>query len=527
MKLNRKHLIGLILSIGFNVNIWAQLCLFEGTLVEVEGQQTASIFTEDTDIFYDNELLIDDQLMAINQTEEYSFNSMNELEALLDCKFYVGSDFNDAISGVLLSLDLNNELNENGIYKLDYVKFEDYQRPFEFVMINKEYLYEFVNTQRYIFREALYYEASEDSEAIVTIVTPDQISGSLEITHPAEYETVTEQVFVQGSYDSLSIVPAEFGTVYNVIYNEVSSCPNAEFETIEETILIKEAHVELEKVPEQFKFVTEAVVESFPYTGADYYERELTNFDTLQEIYSVSLELESVNFDCDNLNFLLCSEYDEISDSLFSVSGLGLAYPGCKEGYTSAGVFCYSDSIDIPYKYTTRTYTVLDIPATTKATEVPAEYTTINLQRVSNKNEIDSGCVTLEYDSIAVTKLNIPSQSVYTNIPATYTTVGWQILQSPAEFEVIPSEEVVDTFSLIRENGIEKKTEFLSIPVYDISCLHNSIKSKLVEEGVINQDVAVKSLVYYQGIIIYQVNNQLPIGAIDRALLEHLNIFVY
>ena len=162
---NRIKLLVCISSIFISTIINAQICDFHGNVIEIEGQETPNIFNTNSTLEYVNEILmINKNEMIIDDLTEQDFTSRIELENLLGCSFPIGKDFYSSLSGNIKEFDLDAIANGNNIQKLDYISFNQYGRYFKFVLVNRAYLFEFVNAISNILKPATYYEENDENE---------------------------------------------------------------------------------------------------------------------------------------------------------------------------------------------------------------------------------------------------------------------------------------------------------------------------------------------------------------------------
>jgi len=502
-----------------------QICDFHGKVLEIEGQPTINLFGASSTLEYiDQTLYINEEVVEIDQVEERPFASKRELEQILGCSFFVGKDFNSTINGRILAFDLDAEANGDNIFQLDHITFNDYGRDFKFLMINKTFLFEFVNSVSFILQPAIYYEPSQINATDFEYVDISEIDGDFQITKEAVYETVTEQVLVSDGYSILTEVPADFIVDYHSYYNETSTCTDAVIEEVALDFITKEFHNSIEISDAEFDIVTELGVDVHGYSGASYYKRELVNLDTLKNVFTTQLEIESLKEDCYNLNFIKCVNYIEIKDSITETSNIGLGYEPCPSPFKTAGEYCYHEDVDIPITYKQRSYTKMIKPASVSSQNVDAEYTTITVSRIINKEDLEESCIDISYDSIAYEKLNIPATVSSQEVPDEYATVESKLVKEYPEFVAVESHEEITSVMTEEVESIVKIDDHLELQTVDLTCIHDAIRSELVVLSYASNDVLVLSKEYYQAILNFQMDHDLPIGAIDEELLESLNI---
>ena len=261
----------------------AQICDFHGKVIEIEGQQSLDIFNETSTLEYVNEkLIIDGSEMDIDELEDFIFTNRIELEEYLGCSFPIGKDFYTTATGKIKAFELDGVANGNNIQKLDYITFKQFGRGFKFVLINRTYLFEFVNAVSHVFKPATYYEESEILANTFEYIPPTEIMGEFTLIKEAEYETVTEQVLVSEGYSELTVIPAQFQFAYHYFHQETSSCPDAVVESESVPFIKKEEYSELEIVDAELVTVTELVLDVHAYYGPTYFKRESINLDTFK-----------------------------------------------------------------------------------------------------------------------------------------------------------------------------------------------------------------------------------------------------
>ncbi len=527
MSVFKRHLKYIVVILGSLdcTSLGAQICDFHGKPIALDGQTTPAIFNATTTLEYlDQILMIDGSPQEVEELEVHFFDNRGELDIILGCSFPLAHDFYASVSGEILAFDLNEDHNSNGIQKLDYISFDQYGRKFKFVLINRTYLYEFVNAVTHILQPSTFYEQGVIGPQSFEYIRLSEISGDFTLISEALYETVTEQVLVSDAYSKLIIVPAEFETAYHHYYHESSDCEDAIVETESMNFIAREEYSELQIIEAELATVTELSLDAHAYYGPTYFKREIINLDSLKLIYTTNLVIDSMKEDCYHLNFLRCANYTEVLDSTTSVPELGDAYLPCPTDYSSAGVYCYSQEIEVPATYKQRDYLKLVTPASTISTVVEAEMETVEVSRITNKETIDESCITYAYDSIAYYKLVSPPTVAVTEIPASYGTITRSLLHEPPVFEAIASEEKVDTIIVQTDENILTVEGHLNLQNIDLLCMHETIKRRLVELSLANEEDEIYGKAYYQAIIEYQQSKQIKIGAIDKDLLESLNI---
>ncbi len=504
---------------------FGQICDFHGKVLEIEGEPTIDLFDASSSLEYvDQTLYINQEVIAVDDVEETNFDSKAELEQILGCSFFVGKDFNSTINGHIVGFDLDTDTNGDNLHQLDYITFDDYGRDFKFVLVNKTFLFEFVNSVSFVWQPAMYYERSQENATDFEYVDISEIDGDFQITKEAIFETVTEQVLVSDAYSILTIVPSGFEVEYHTYYNETSTCADAIIEEVILDFVIKENHTALEVNDAEFDVVTELRLDVHAYSGPGFYKREVINLDTLKNVFIVQLEIESLKEDCYNLNFINCSNYIEIKDSIAETSDLGLGYEPCNAPFKSAGEYCYHEDVDVPATYKQRSYTKLIMPASTSSQNVNAEYTTLTVTRVVNKDELEESCIDVSYDSIAYEKLVNPATVEVQEVPAEYATVESKLIKEYPEFVAVESDEEAIIVMTEEVESITKIDNHLKLQTVDLTCIHDAIRSELIALAYANSDISILSKEYFQAIIDFQQDHDIPIGAIDENLLESLNI---
>lgn len=507
------------------VTIEAQICDFHGEAIEIEGQSTLNTFGSSSTLEYFNQvLIINGEELEVEELDDLFFENRAELDVILGCSFPLGKDFYESISGKIKAFDLDAVANDNGIQKLDYITFDQYGREFKFVMINRTYLYEFVNSVTHILQPAIYYEEGLIGAQLFEYIPPSELSGEFTLISEAIFETVTEQVLVSDAYSELTVVPAVFETAYHYYYSELSECSDAIIEMESTNFISQEEYFELEAVSAELATYTELKLDIQAYNGPSYFKREIINLDSLKQVYVKRLVIESMKEDCYNLNFIRCANYVELKDSTIAVSEVGNAYLPCPSVYKSAGEYCFNQELEVPATYKQRDYLKLVTPAITISTVIEAEFNTVEISTVINKEDLDESCITYSYDSIPYYKLVSPPTVMVTNVPATYGTVTYSLLYEHPVFEAVESDEQVQTIMIDADENIIFVEDHLNLQTVDLSCMHETIKSRMVELSLAAEADEIYSKEYYQAIIEYQQSQKIEIGAVDKTLLESLNI---
>lgn len=504
-----------------------QICNFRGKSIGTPEGPTTSIFGLNSTIEYDgSQLIIDSESMVIEDINATTFENQKEMRMQLQCAFSPATDFRESISGEILTFSLDAPQNGNSISRLAHIQFQDYGRRLTFVLINGQYLYEFVNAEAYTLDLATVYETSETQQIEIQYVSADQISGSIVVVTEAVFEEITEQQLLRDGYDSISVIPAVLEIDYKQILMESSDCTAAVIEEVPTTILVKEAYSVLTPVPAVLRTYKSLIIDTYAYEGQGYYERSPIDLTNTEVIYATGINITSVDPDCGDAKFLTCAAYDINQDTTFIATGIGTVYPVCDAGYQSAGIYCMTETTEVPNTYKDYYYERLDMPATASAVEIPAEYITTTLSRITNKDKLDESCIISTYDSIAYEKLIIDAEVVqHAILPRYATTISKRIITGP-EIEAITSEENPDTLSITSTQQIEEKQVTSRLLSIDADCMHEAVRLALLSEELLLETDSIKSVAYYQAIIDYQISANLRIGVIDQSLLQSLNISI-
>jgi len=502
----------------------SDLCLFDAREVIKNGEEPTGLFSLSSTIFIGEELLlINEKEMVLTDTKEFqSFSSMTEMEDILDCKFFISQDFPELTTGNITTYTLDATANDNSIYKLEHISFTAYYRKYDFVFINKTFLFEFINVPIFTNQDANYFTIPEVSGQTLHFVQEDQLGGAFEIYSHPEYEDVTETFLNRTAYDSLYAEQATFVPEPILIKHETSTCPDAIVETTDTIILVKEMYTQLSVSSPEFETVYEQIQDTPAYYGDHYYIREMLNIDTINVTVSNQIEFEYFNQDCTRADFLRCALYDLVQDSSIEVSNFGNVYPTCKDGYQGAVEYCFSLNSDIPATYKTRSWEKLSSLGEVTQTPIPAEYKTVQISRITNKGDLDQNCITESIDTLYFEKMTAPASTKTIAVPAIYETVTFQKLKSIGDFGAIPSNEMIDSLVFTVYNDLQYKEGDLFLPITIPLCVHQTIALILKAKGY--QTTVPKSEEYYLEIIKYQIDNRLNIGAIDRTFLDHLNV---
>ena len=271
---------------------------------------------------------------------------------------------------------------------------------------------------------------------------------------PDVYETVTKQVLVKEASTRLKKVPAQY-------------------ETQSETVMVKEGRVDLKVIPATYRTVTETI---------------------LTEPERVKVKTIPASYRTESRQILVSEARGQWVKKKKD--------PNCfSDNPEDCYVACYEE---IPAKYRTETYKVLDQPARTVEEAIPAKYTTVT------KRVIDQ-----------------PARTVENPVDPQYKTVSKRVLVSPETTteELIPAEyKTVSERKLVKKGGFTVWTEILCANQTSTSTVR-SIQKALNEMGYNAGPVdGVLGLRTQTALTQFQTDKGLPLGNLNLETLQALGV---
>ncbi len=520
-----KRITILIISLFWFTNISAQEhCLSNPLHISTElfPNHFGELNAQDYLIIYSDSLEFDGLKYKIQDFTSSPFENKDDLLRIFACKY----DFFNAsenISGELIDYQIEENIPRIG-HDFQFVQFNDCGQ-IEYYIYVDDGLYRFLNIPNFIEANVSNLEISNEEEIMVEYAHNPDTSAVVYFIEEPEFETVTEQVLVKEAYNVLEVLPNEHIEVLALFYNENSTCENAVFDTIYEQVLMREGGVSFEIVPAQFEVLSELVLAQNEYNGHGFYERPRQDSFVIS-LRSSYVELNGYNVDagCDKFDFFECINFDfQLIPSMDSV--VYDVFEKCADGFISAGKYCYSNSGVVPWIFEEREYERLAVPATAIQTAIPDEYKTIALIRIANKNELESDCIEIKYDSIPYHKILTPASITSTLIPAVYGTRQYKLYQNGGVIGVESGEE--DTYfevSTIHGGSVELKEFTSNIIFNDSACNFDAIKLRLIEVGYLDESDFDNLQAVHLAALTFQIDNDLPLGVFNDVFMNILDV---
>lgn len=501
-------------SLSYSVG---QDCLYNAQLVD--GPAVSYLDSESSLMWSDDTLYLGGTYV-INGSDAHAFSSRQELVDYLGCHFKIASDFDPHLSGTVHLIQLSET---SGPQDVAIISFSAYGRGYTYVLIDQQSTYEMISAIPIVNQPATYYTYGDSSTSSIVYVPEDQISGSLSVVSEAVIDTNPILALTSYAHDSLVISPAVFETSYHYYASETSSCVEAEVVQIDYVYTAVEPYRTILTTSPEYDKVTETYLTQYGYYGDDYYLREPLELDSFQSVYVTDIQVDEVSSSCNKPQLLSCIDVSLVMDSINVVSDLGLVYPPCREGYSSAGPYCYIDDAMIDDTYAIRTYYRQTSPGEVDGMIFhEATLDTITRSVVLNKDVLPSSCLQERIDSIPYLALRTDTQWDLVPVDATYTTVDVYSVQQPPVVEATPSTETPQNLEVIKPLELIYNETLVAVPTYINQCLLNSVGSALVSLDYLD-DVHTETELY-QAILRHQQDEQLPIGVLSRIYLDALNI---
>jgi len=484
----RTTILSLILFCASSFLLPAQYCIGGFRFVESElgNVDSEELVSEDNISFDEEEFLFRDERIAVDSTTYVPFANKQELIAKLGC-FYDYSNC-DILEGTIIHLSLAEaflsnkeltivELNDCGTRRFWVLTERGFYRAYSVPEIDREEKpLTSIKTQR---------ASSYDSYFVVDVDT----TGFVEVEELATYAPVEEIVLEKSGYDSLALSAAVFDTIWIEYINESSSCTEAVMEPITVVHTKKEAYKTYELDPPKFEKVTEEIIsEDEPLY---YYKREWKDTVVTLQDRVVSYSPAGFSSEPDGICFfdhllldsLVEPQIDTIIERYLEV---------CDARYSPAGEYCYINNLQNAYQFKTRSILRFAEHGESKMIDVPEQLDTIIINRISNKDILDSGCI--KYDTFRLQQLALKEPpgdnetiKVTTQIPAT---------------EIIG---LVETYMPISLEPCQKKI----------------VISGLFERGYLTTKEP-DNLTFYEALVQFQLDAEQHLGLISLTLIALL-----
>lgn len=349
---------------------------------------------------------------------------------------------------------------------------------------------------------------------------------SVYIESDVTFETVTEEVLVKDSYDTLTISSASHQEQEIVIEtNQVGTCDSLTYtyETVIDSFIIKERYCELEIIPAVFEEREEYVLDHESY-------EKITDHFLLSDSIKIDTILTHpsfVSWDIEGLN--ISSENPIIATSFIprNVEAVSKTYPSqqfygsCPDGYDRYEVIC-KKTIEVPAKYSSRTYQKLVQNTTVECNPIPDRYKYYTRSKIIQTGQIPEGCIERTYDTLSFEKLHSPANSVRTAVPTAYGTRTYLKVNNPDP--IISIQTTIDSISIYKKQS--ESNELHEVICYDSidENLISKISQKLIEKGVPIQEKDYPHSDFWVPLMEFQKENGLLIGRISESLLEFLDV---
>ncbi len=282
----------------------------------------------------------------------------------------------------------------------------------------------------------------------------------------------------------------EFGKCY-------AKCKAADvYETVSQQVLVKEASTKLSKVAAVYENGSERLMVK---EGRTDYKVIPAKYTTVTERVMVTPEQRRVR--------TVPAKYRTETRSVLVSEARGQWVkkkkdPNCfSDNPEDCYIACYEE---VPAKYRTEKYQVLDQPATTTEDIIPAKYETVTKRVLSE-----------------------PSKVIEIPVDPQYKTVSTKVLVSPeaANEVVIPAEyKTVNERRLVRKGGYSVWTEILCASKTSSSTVRN-VQSALTEKGyTVGPIDGVMGLQTQTALKQFQTDNGLPIGNLNIETLKALGL---
>jgi len=346
----------------------------------------------------------------------------------------------------------------------------------------------------------------------------------------AEFELVTEQVLTKDAFNILQVQDAQFDTLEQIILIEQKViCPDieAEFETINDSIIKMDAFATLIAFPPSFEIATEQFLFKSAYSGYDTMSLEL---DLEEEELIVKEAYENwtwkiIDSTCIDASPNDCLFFDKASFDKESFLANSLNYTSaCPDGYNQEGNLCYKVAL-VPAEYQSRNVLLLATPAHVMERLFEPAFHSFQTTLITNIDEIDTSCIEAVYDTIQYYKLVAPASVSSQEFSAQYSTIEHLILidnlrisisHAPGQYEKYDRWKKVEHLDIRNNNSL--CDPFLTEEVKD------KILIRMRHLGLINDDVAFGSALFWNAVCHFQLDNEIPLGNIDNVFILKLGI---
>jgi len=282
----------------------------------------------------------------------------------------------------------------------------------------------------------------------------------------------------------------EFGKCY-------AKCKAADvYETVSQQVLVKEASTKLSKVAAVYENGSERLMVK---EGRTDYKVIPAKYSTVTEKVMIRPEQRRVR--------TVPAKYRTETRSVLVSEARGQWIkkkkdPNCfSDNPEDCYIACYEE---VPAKYRTEKYKVLDVPATTTEDIIPAKYQTVTKRVIATPSTVVEVPIDAQYKNVPTKVLVSPEAVTEVVIPAVYKTVNER--------------------RLVKKGGYSVWTEILCASKTSSSTVR-SVQTALTEKGYTVGPVdGVMGLQTQTALKQFQTDNGLPIGNLNIETLKALGL---
>lgn len=503
-------------------------CVFRPSFVPTELYPTnPNLFEVYSHLHIDEDSIsLNDESAAISNRALFPFSSKDELLRTMACIYHFPTA-PENIEGEIIKYTLSTDLEGIGS-QLTYIQYNDCGDQ-RYYVVTDFGLYQFSNRLFWIEEQLVLPEYFPLVRDTIRYIDIEHVDTTIEIVVLQEpiIEHITEIVLVKEAYTEIEVQEATFTQQEMYYTQEYSDCQDAQYDTTYLQILVKDAYNTLEVEPAVFETIWEQKQLRNEFDGGTAFERELfgpqlivTQAErvVINTYEATDICAESYFYPCLLVNIDTIPAQDTIT---------GNSYLPCPDGYTTAGKYCYNNEGVSPAIYETRSYEKLIAPAQIDILDIEAEYQTIEIITIVNKEDLEDNCIELRVDTFMFLVLESPATSVVIQHEAIYGDYIYEEWSGSSEFTV--SQDTDE--ELLTEISIEYGDTYLTreievdqpLSAYWNVCVTTAIKNALLDKGLIS-NTSVSNQEYYQAIVDYQLQNDLLIGVIDNDLFISLEV---
>ncbi len=334
------------------------------------------------------------------------------------------------------------------------------------------------------------------------------------------YERQTEQVLVKEASKKLKVIPPVYETVTEeIVVKEASKKIKvipAVYETITEQVLVKQESKRLVPVPAKY----EMVEETYQYyatdgdnNGANGGAANTSNanggkksFKTIPAVYETVTEQVKVS---DATTKWVKGKKDKNCLS---------ADPN------DCIVWCL---VEVPAKYETVTKQSVKSAARVEEYQAQGELRKYKKQVIKEAATVEEEVIPAEYKTVTKTVVKTPAQTIEEIIPEELGTITKTVLKTPEQTieEEIPAEyRSIEKTVLVSKGGYSEWKEVLcenKVTEATIRNIQAALSAKGYDPGPADNVMGTKTKIALKK---YQMDNNLPIGNLDKQTLESLGL---